>query len=130
MTERPLPGGKVFLGPVGETELSKMVEVGVVVDEPGLPPLRAMSPYAVVGRQVRVPGVPELAGKVGTVWAVHRQPGMVWVALNNHAHPAHVIDLEIVVASPHLCGADLLCCDDCLTHLGCRCPEPPPGEEL
>lgn len=104
MSERPLPGGR-FLE-------------ATTVDG-----LRVMSPYAVVGRRVRVATVPEVAGKVCTVWAVHRKPGMVWVADGNHAYAANVTDLEIVVASPHLCGADDLCCDTCLTHLGCRCPE-------
>lgn len=86
--------------------------------------LRVMSPYAVVGRMVKVPEtIVGPAGKVWSVWCVHKRPGMVWIADGHTAHEAAVTDLEIVVASPHLCTGDELCCDDCQTHLGCRCPE-------
>jgi hypothetical protein len=122
--ERPLPAGRVFWGPPG-TPLYDMVEPGsgTMPRTPG-DDLRIMSPYAVLNRAVRVPEeVAGPPGKVWSVWAVHRQPGMVWVADGTIAHPVAVTDLDIVVTSPHLCFNDELCCDTCNTHLGCRCPE-------
>ena len=98
--------------------------IGHTVDHTDAP-LRVMSPYAVVNRKVRVPAhIAEPAGKVWSVWCVHKRPGMVWVADGHVAHEVAVTELDIVVSSPHLCVTDELCCDDCNTHLGCRCPEP------
>lgn len=129
---RPLPYGRVFFGPVG-TPLEDMfepgngfVELSALAAVESERPLRIISPYAVVGRNVRVPTtIAEPAGKVWSVWAVHRSPGTVWIADGQIAHPAPVTELEIVVTSPHLCVDDELCCDTCNTHLGCRCPEVP-----
>lgn len=121
--ERPLPAGRVFWGPVG-TPIYNMPELGGL-GAPSGSPLRVMSPYALIGRKVRVPDVVATpAGKVWTVWAVHKKPGMVWVGDGATAHPAVVTELDIVVTSPHLCVNDELCCDTCGIHLGCRCPEP------
>ena len=123
---RILPGGRLFIGPPG-TPVSAMTEVAGFYPD-GLPeaPLRAMSPWAVLGRKAKHP---EHGDTIFEVWAVHRLEGMVWLAAGNHAVPARVIDLQIGVASPHLCKNDELCCDTCNVHLGCRCPlepgEPP-----
>jgi hypothetical protein len=123
-TGRALPRGRLFLGPVG-APLEDLFDVGTIASPPAEPgELRVVSPYAVVGRKTRVPeSVAGPPGKVWTVWCVHPSPGTVWVADGHTAHPAKVTDLQIVVARPHLCREDELCCDTCNTHLGCRCPE-------
>lgn len=126
MSDRPLPYGRVFVGPV-DAPVEDMWEVGYFARETpsAAGTLRAMSPYALVGRRVRVPAsVAGPAGKVWSVWCVNKRNGMVWVADGRTAHEATVLELDIVVTAPHLCRNDELCCDECMTHLGCRCPEP------
>ncbi len=117
MSDRPLPYGRVFLN---RDDAIYPEQVGDDRE------LRAMSPYALVGREVRVPAsVAGPPGKVWEVWCVHKHAGMVWVADGHTAHAAAVVDLDILCTPPHLCVNDELCCDTCMTHIGCRCPEDP-----